>query len=203
MGGRVLLVRHGETTWHAENRYAGSSDVRLTGHGAAQAAALARHVVLTAEPPVAVHSSPLSRALATAGPVAGSLGLTVDVEPELREAHFGIAEGRTLAELPQDVVARFRADPVAGAFPDAESPTAVAERAVAAIGRIAEQAERSGGPALVVAHNTLLRLALCHLLGIPLPAYRRALPRLENVAITEVGIEAGHAGLYRLNAPVE
>ncbi|MBB3050965.1 putative phosphoglycerate mutase [Prauserella isguenensis] len=203
MGGRVLLVRHGETTWHAENRYAGSSDVALTDRGTAQAAALARHVTLAAEPPVAVHSSPLSRAVATAEPVATALGLAVDVEPEFREAHFGVAEGRTLCELPEDVVARFRADPVTGAFPDAEKPVAVAERAVAAIGRIAEHAEHAGGPALVVAHNTLLRLALCHLLDIPLPAYRRALPRLENVAITEIGIDAGHASLYRLNAPVE
>lgn len=203
MGGRVLLVRHGKTAWHAENRYAGSSDVELTGHGSAQAAALAQHVVRTAEAPVAVHSSPLSRAVATAEPVACALGLTVEVEPDLREAHFGIAEGRTLAELPHDVVARFRVDPVAGAFPGAEPPVDAAERAVTVIARIAERAERAGGPALVVAHNTLLRLALCRLLGIPLPAYRRTLPRLENVAITEIDVGAGHAGLYRLNAPVE
>lgn len=26
----VVLVRHGETVWHAENRYAGVSDVALT-----------------------------------------------------------------------------------------------------------------------------------------------------------------------------
>lgn len=27
---RLILVRHGETEWHAENRYAGISDVALT-----------------------------------------------------------------------------------------------------------------------------------------------------------------------------
>ncbi|GAA1192926.1 histidine phosphatase family protein [Prauserella alba] len=203
MGARLLLVRHGETTWHAENRYAGSSDVALTERGAAQAEALARRIASAAEPPVAIHSSPLSRAAATAEPVGAALGLPVRAEPGLREAHFGLAEGRTLAELPAAVVERFRADPVAGAFPGAEPPAAVADRAVAALADIAERAAAAGGRALVVAHNTLLRLALCRLLGIPLPTYRRVLPQLENGAITEVGIEAGHASLYRLNAPAE
>ena len=29
----LVLVRHGETVWHAENRYAGVSDVALTPRG--------------------------------------------------------------------------------------------------------------------------------------------------------------------------
>ena len=29
----LYLARHGETEWHAEHRYAGSSDVALTEHG--------------------------------------------------------------------------------------------------------------------------------------------------------------------------
>lgn len=201
MGARLLLVRHGETRWHAENRYAGSSDVALTERGAEQAAVLARHVAVASESPTAIHCSPLSRAVATAKPVAAALGLAVEVEPELREAHFGIAEGRMLGELPGEVAKRFRADPVEGAFPDAEPPAEAAERGVAALHRIAERAEHTGGCALVIAHNTLLRLALCRLLGIPLPTYRRALPQLANTAITEIGIHAGHASLYRLNAP--
>lgn len=30
MGARLLLARHGQTEWHAENRYAGTSEVALT-----------------------------------------------------------------------------------------------------------------------------------------------------------------------------
>ncbi len=37
MTSRLLLVRHGETEWHAENRYAGISDVALTEKGLRQA----------------------------------------------------------------------------------------------------------------------------------------------------------------------
>ena len=39
---RIVLVRHGETAWHAENRYAGRSDVALTPRGREQAERLGR-----------------------------------------------------------------------------------------------------------------------------------------------------------------
>ena len=38
----LLLARHGQTVWHAENRYAGVSDIGLTDTGRAQAEALGR-----------------------------------------------------------------------------------------------------------------------------------------------------------------
>jgi probable phosphoglycerate mutase len=37
----VILARHGESVWQAENRYAGSTDIALTEHGHAQSRALA------------------------------------------------------------------------------------------------------------------------------------------------------------------
>ena len=38
----LYVVRHGETEWHAENRYAGVSDVGLTETGREQAERLGR-----------------------------------------------------------------------------------------------------------------------------------------------------------------
>lgn len=200
MGTRLLLVRHGETEWHAENRYAGTSDVALTALGERQALSLARSLGAASEPPTAVYCSPLSRARRTAEPSATALGLSLGVEPGLREVHFGSAEGKVLAELPADVVTRFRADPVAGAFPGAEPPVDAAERGARALRAIAGR--HPDGLVLVVAHNTLLRLTLCLLLGIPLSTYRTVLPRLDNGAVTEVDLDAGHTSLRRLNVPV-
>lgn len=184
----LLLTRHGETVWHHDNRYAGgSSDIDLTEHGHAQARALAAWS--RTQDIDAVYSSPVRRARETAVPVGEALGLPVTTVEGLREVDFGVAEGRTIGELldlDADVVHRFRADPVRHPFPGSEPPQSAADRAARAVREIAVQ--QAGGRVLVVAHNTLLRLALCQLLGIGVSRYRQVFPRLENTAITRVRI---------------
>jgi 2,3-bisphosphoglycerate-dependent phosphoglycerate mutase len=199
----ITLVRHGQTIWHAENRYAGVSDIPLDDTGRAQSAALAewaRHQGFDA-----LVCSPVSRARATAEPVAVALGVEPEIVPELRETDFGIAEGRTLAELRvshPDAAAAFVADPVDHPFPGAEPPAAAAVRAVGALRSVAER--HRGRSVLVVAHSTLLRLALCAWLGIPLARYRTVLPRLDNAAATRVRVPADPArppALLTFNVP--
>jgi len=59
---------------------------------------------------------------------------------------------------------------------------------------------------LVVAHNTLLRLGLCVLLGLPVARYRQVFPRLDNVAVTEIALPhdgIGPAALLSLNVPTD
>ncbi|MFE7133646.1 histidine phosphatase family protein [Streptomyces sp. NPDC057638] len=199
-GTRLLLARHGQTVWHAENRYAGVSEVGLTDEGRAQARALgdwaARH------PVDAVVTSPQRRAIETAAPACAALGLTAEREPGLRECDFGVVEGRTLAEFAAsepDAARAFLADPVGCPFPGAEDPRAAAARATAALRGVA--AAHDGQRVLVVAHNTLLRLALCALLGIPLPEYRRVLPSLHNAAVTELRLTPTTCALLTLNRP--
>ncbi len=202
----LYLVRHGQTVWHRENRYAGVSDVALTDVGRAQAERLA---AWAADTPVdAVWVSPLKRARETAAPAADVLRLPLRVADDLVEVDFGSAEGRTLAELPDAQTAAFRADPVGGAFPGAEDPAGAAARGAAALRRIARR--HDGGQVLVVAHNTLLRLTLCHLLGIPLSRYRTVFPQVANGAVTELRLSEGQddarndaqASLIRYNVPV-
>ncbi|MGW2570313.1 histidine phosphatase family protein [Streptomyces sp. NPDC001537] len=197
----LLLARHGQTVWHAENRYAGVSDVGLTETGRAQAEALGRWA--TAHPVDAIWTSTVSRAIATAEPACRALGLTPHREADLRECDFGVLEGRTLAEFAAEdprAAEAFRADPVAHPFPGAEDPRAAAHRGAAALHRIA--AAHEGGRVLVVAHNTLLRLVLCDLLSIPLGDYRRVFPQLRNAALTELRMSAGSVGLISLNVPM-
>ncbi|MEV5434807.1 histidine phosphatase family protein [Streptomyces sp. NPDC052682] len=202
MTATLLLARHGQTVWHAENRYAGVSDIALTDTGRAQARSLGRWI---GEHPVdAVWTSPLSRAVATAEPACAALGLTPRREPDLRECDFGVVEGRTLAEFAEQDPAHadaYRADPVAHRFPGAEDPAAASGRGAAALHRIA--VAHPGERVLVVAHNTLLRLVLCRLLHIPLAEYRRVFPRLHNAALTELRLDpdTGTTGLLSLNVP--
>ncbi|MFC8512385.1 histidine phosphatase family protein [Streptomyces sp. NPDC057257] len=199
----LLLARHGQTVWHAENRYAGASDVPLTDTGRAQAEALGRWAAT--HPVDAIWTSPLSRAVITAEPACHALALTPHRDPDLRECDFGALEGRTLAEFAAEnphAAHAFREDPVANPFPGAENPLTAAARGEAALRRIA--AAHPGRRVLVVAHNTLLRLVLCTLLQIPPAHYRRVFPRLRNAAISELTVnDDGFAALLSLNVPCE
>nr|WP_279579238.1 histidine phosphatase family protein [Fodinicola feengrottensis] len=55
---------------------------------------------------------------------------------------------------------------------------------------------------LVVGHNTVIRLALCQLLGIDLSTYRRVLAAPDNVAVTELQVADRMFRLARFNAPL-
>ncbi len=202
---RLALARHGETVWHADNRYAGgSSDIDLTRLGRDQAAALATWTRSYA--PAAVISSPVRRAVETASLSAAAAGVPLQQVEDLREIDFGVAEGRTVEELLTDdpeIVSSFRRDPVAHPFPGSEPPEVAARRAAAALRSIAEQ--HQGGRVLVVAHNTLLRLGMCVLLDLPVARYRDLFPRLDNAAISELTVPVDPqrtASLLSLNVHV-
>ncbi|ROO88619.1 putative phosphoglycerate mutase [Actinocorallia herbida] len=193
----LVLVRHGQTVWHAENRYAGVSDIGLTETGVRQAerlAAWAKGAALDA-----VWCSTLSRARITATPSAEAAGVGLRVDARLRELDFGLGEGLTKAEMNlrfPAARAAFEADPSAHPLPGGERPGAAADRFVSCLRQI------EGDRVLVVAHTTAIRLALCHLLGIPLADYRRRLPALDNAALTEIRLHPSHASLLRYNSPL-
>ena len=208
----LLLARHGQTVWHAENRYAGGdSDIDLTPTGVEQARLLAAYARDRGVD--AVVASPVRRARETAAPAGAALGVPVTVVEDLREVRFGIVEGRTLDEVAREepdgaaLVDRFRADPVAHPFPGAEPVADAADRCVRALRTIAAgavAADAPGATVLVVAHNTLLRLALCALLGVPVARYRHVFPRLDNAAVTEIRLSPDPTrptALLSLNVP--
>jgi len=186
----VHLVRHGETIWHAENRYTGRSDVSLTEHGEAQArrlAAWAASAGLTG-----LVSSDLRRAVRTASPAAEATGLALSVEPLLREVDFGDGEGLTSQEMLATFPAsmrKFHSHPATQPLPNAEMGFEACRRALPALARIVEEAPT--GNVLLVSHSTLIRLVLCWLLGLPIDEYRRLMPKLGNVTRTTVEIAPG------------
>ncbi|MET7800670.1 histidine phosphatase family protein [Streptomyces decoyicus] len=195
-----ILVRHGETVWHAENRYAGRTDVPLTDHGREQAAALATWAATAGL--TAVASSPLSRARLTAAPAAEACGLTARTDERLYELDFGQGEGLTRDEMRHrfpERLAAFLADPVDNHLPDGEDPRRAAARAADCLADLAH--EQPHGRILVVAHSTLVRVLLCQLLGIPLADYRRVFPQVHNGALTEIRIENGRTALLSFNSP--
>lgn len=198
MGTTLYLVRHGQTEWHADDRYAGVSDIALTRTGRDQAERLGHWAAR--ERVDAVWASPLNRSRATAAPAATALNRPILIDGDLTELDFGSAEGRTLAELPPKDVEAFLADPVRGAFPGAEDPRKAVERGMAALRRAASR--HRDEKVLVVAHNTLLRLTLCGLLGIDPSKYRTVFPQVRNCAVTELRMTDRSASLMSYNVSI-
>ncbi|MEY4749994.1 MAG: hypothetical protein RIQ60_2208 [Pseudomonadota bacterium] len=97
---RILALRHGETAWNVETRIQGQLDIPLNPAGVQQAELLAQ--ALAHEPISAIYSSDLSRAHATAAALARRTGLTLQLDEQLRERHFGAFQGRTVADIERD-----------------------------------------------------------------------------------------------------
>ncbi|MBA2560239.1 MAG: histidine phosphatase family protein [Propionibacteriales bacterium] len=198
----LVLVRHGETVWHAENRYAGTSDIALTSTGleqAGQLAAWAKTARLSG-----VWTSTLTRAQMTAKACAGVSGTPLQVDARLRELDFGAGEGLTAAEMEQrfpEALRAFRADPVSHHLPDGEDPAKAAQRFVECLWEIAGR--HVEGRVLVVAHTTAIRLALCQLIGVPLGEYRRLFPFVRNCGLTEIRLQDGQIAVMEFNTPIE
>jgi broad specificity phosphatase PhoE len=96
---KLILVRHGETYWNAERRVqGGDSDIELNDTGLDQASKLATFLKKN-ENVVAVVSSPLQRAIATAEAIAKQHQLPVEVAEGLREIRVGELEGISVANL--------------------------------------------------------------------------------------------------------
>lgn len=198
----LVLARHGETVWHAENRYAGSTDVSLSPRGLDQAEQLARWA--NAAGLSSTWTSPLTRAHRTATVSAQASGVSLRVDPRLRELDFGDGEGLTSTEmLDRFPGARraFEADPVQHHLPAGEDPVLAAGRFIECLNDIV--AEYPDGRVLVVAHSTAIRLALCHLLGVPLRVYRQLFPALGNCTRNEIRIRNDQVAVITINSAAE
>ncbi|WP_075255939.1 histidine phosphatase family protein [Herbaspirillum camelliae] len=93
----ILLIRHGETDWNVDKRLQGHIDIGLNAAGQRQVLALGE--ALAAEGIDAVFASDLQRARDTAQAVAGTAGLTVQIDAGLRERCYGAFEGLRHTEI--------------------------------------------------------------------------------------------------------
>jgi len=171
----LYLVRHGETDHNADGRAMGLMDVPLNARGLEQARQTAEF--LRRYPIERIVSSDLSRAMATAQPLAGALGLTVEPEARLRELSFGILEGKTVAEceaVDPVSVARWRSGDFDAALPGGESRRSLMERTHALLGEIV-----SGSHAHIAlfSHGGTLNALHTHMVEHGHPSPREHIPR--------------------------
>jgi probable phosphoglycerate mutase len=144
---RLVLVRHGETEWSRDSRHTGRTDIPLTAVGRRQAERLG--IALRGRTFTQIRSSPLSRALDTCH-LAGFADRVV-ADDDLREWDYGAYEGRTSAEIREEVPGW---SIWTGDVPGGESIADVAARADRVIARLLPV----GGDVLLFAHGHLLRV---------------------------------------------
>jgi broad specificity phosphatase PhoE len=193
---RLLTVRHGETEFARERRFAGSRDVPLTPRGRRQCEAVAR--ALAGAHPTVVYASPLGRARESAELIAAPSGLAVRVDPAFREMAFGEWEGLTRAEVAQRYpreLAAWAETPHLVQPPGGERLDEVAARVTAGLSALADA--QGGQTVVLVSHAIVARLIVLEALGL-------GLDRLWSVdaspaEITEIEYVDGWTTVHRMN----
>lgn len=94
---RFLFVRHGQTIWNHDHRYAGSGEVALSGEAAGQIKIISKALASTHID--VIYSSPLSRCIETITPTALHHHKRILIREELRERNLGSWQGKSPEEI--------------------------------------------------------------------------------------------------------
>jgi glucosyl-3-phosphoglycerate phosphatase len=153
---RILLIRHGQSTWNADGRWQGQADPPLSLLGEEQAYDAARRLRVGQFSRVV--ASDLQRARRTAEILAEALGLAVEVDAGLREIDVGEWQGLTRAQIDERAPGAL-ADWSEGrseSTPGGESRDHLTERARTVLLRVAGEIV-AGERVLLVSHGALIR----------------------------------------------
>lgn len=184
---KIVLWRHGQTSWNIENRFQGHSDIPLNETGIKQAERAAP--LLMNLKPSKIISSDLMRAQQTAAALSQISRLPVLIDAGLRETHGGNWEGKTGAENRAEDYERFvnwldGTDEPAGQTGERRSQ--IAERAVNAITRALTI---DVSTLIVVTHGGTARCILGKMLEMPMTQWS-AIGGLSNASWSI--LESGH-----------
>lgn len=168
---QIIAVRHGETPWNVETRVQGHTDTPLndTGRWQAEQAGLA----LAQTRIDAIYSSDLCRALDTARAIARPHQLEPQLQPALRERHFGHLEALTWHDIQThwaDDHQQWKARNPEWSPTGGESLLQFQQRVMACSQALAEQ--HLGQTIVWVAHGGVLDLWYRAANGLPLEAER-------------------------------
>jgi len=162
----VILVRHGQTEWNRIERFRGRNDVPLNETGLAQAE-MAGHRIAAGWKPVAVYSSPLSRAVKTADAIARHFDLPVKVHLGLVDISYGEWQGLTPDEARKrwpEMIDAWYETPHLARIPGGETLDELRARAMRTVNTIA--ANHQGHTVVLVGHTVINRIILLGVLGL-------------------------------------
>lgn len=194
---RIILVRHGQTEWNRVERFRGRADVPLNETGLAQAEATGKRVASEWKP-VAIYSSPLSRAIKTAEAIAGHFNLPVQIHHGLADIDFGQWQGLTPDEVKQrwpDIHHAWYNTPEAACLPGGETLDDLRARGMAAVNELASH--HKGQTIALVGHTVINRIILLGVLGLGNDRFWRL--RQDTCAINVFEVENNDFTLVSLN----
>lgn len=183
---RVVVVRHGETTWSANGRHTSRTDLPLTPVGGKSAAAL--RGALATETFARVFTSPLQRATETCELV--GLGALAQVRPQLREWDYGDYEGLTTAEIRRSAPGW---DLWTDGAPGGETPGDVRER----VDGLIREIRAIDGDVALFSHGHLSRALAARWIELPVAAGKSFL--FTTAAIGVLGWDRGTLVIERWN----
>lgn len=164
MATKVILIRPGESAWHAQGRFQGQADVPLSARGKQQIQVLGQR--LQSWGIDAVYASPLLRSQETAAAIARIHALPVNIEKDLIEIDQGLWQGLTLAEVRGRFghqLIRWHRHPSTVSLPEGESFDEFRERSLEALARIVTRHPQQA--VAVITHDGVIKLALVAALG--------------------------------------
>ena len=193
----LLLIRHGENDYVKTGKMAGRiPGVHLNERGQKQAQALGE--ALKDIPIKAVYSSPLERAMETAGPIAKTHGWEIIQKPELMDADVGKWQGKSLKVLRltnawktvQHAPSRFQ-------FPEGESFIDLQTRIANCLENIVKKHNKPKDIIAVVFHADPIKLGVAHFLGLPLDHFQRL--SCDTGSLSALYVNEMGANLIKLN----
>lgn len=161
----IAVIRHGRTASNVRMAVHCHTDIPLDEVGRDQAAALAASLVATRERPIAIASSPLSRAMETARILGAQLGLTPVSNKGLLEIDLGEIDGFTVDDLRErpDVLSQLAGEELdAFVWPGGEGLRAFHQRVADVMTTLAREAS---GPLAVVTHGGVVASLLAQVRG--------------------------------------
>ncbi len=194
---RLYLVRHGESTYNRDGLGLGREDPPLTDLGLRQTAAAVER--LAGERVDRILTSPLERAAAIARGLAERTGAPLETRGDLIEMDVGETEGLPFREMrerfPGFIEAWRAPDPTDVVMPGGESLAQVAERLEPLAAELHALPDEE--TVVAVSHNFVVRLLICRLLGLEVPAFRAF--SLDLASVSTLSLRAGRASLRTLN----
>jgi len=167
----IYLVRHGKTDLIRKMLCGNLPGIPLNEEGRNQAAKTGAY--LSTLPIKAIYSSPIQRALETAGIIGKATGLEVISVDFLREIHFGDLQGMEFPCINSHPIwQRYTTLPAYVSFPNGESVVEVQKRVSEGLDWIADQYSEND-EIVCVAHSDVLRLAISRALDLPLDNFHR------------------------------